>query len=82
MSRRPAVDAYDIWVDFMTMRDDGTLVAHASDVRGGRRVNVGDVVTVGSEDSKPANAQVLQVDIDGRIIVKVLDVAARFAASA
>lgn len=73
---------YDLWVDFMTMRNDGTLLAYADDLRDGLRVNVGEIVTVGSEDAIPAEAQVVQVDIGERIVVKVLAVAERFAARA
>jgi hypothetical protein len=72
----------DLWVDFMGMQDDGTLIAYADDLRDGLRVNVGEIVTVGSEDAIPAEAQVVQVDIGERIVVKVLAVAERFAARA
>jgi hypothetical protein len=70
-------------VDFMRMHDDGTLTAWADDLRPGLRVNVGDVgdvgdvVIVGSEDSVPARARVVRLDISGLIIVSVLDVAGK-----
>lgn len=76
------MDTYDVWVDFMTMDDDGTVVAHADDVRPGLRVNVGDVVGAGSEDSKTLKARVMRVDINGTVVLEVIDVARRFAARA
>lgn len=66
------MDTYDLWVDFMAMADDGTLLARTEDLREGLRVTAGDVVTVGSEDAAPAKAQVLTVDIDGTICLRVL----------
>jgi hypothetical protein len=48
-----AVATYDVWVDFMTTRNDG-----------------------------PAKATVMNVDISGAIILQMLDVAGRCAASA
>ena len=68
---------FDLWVDFMRMCDDGTLTASAENMRPGLHVNVGDVIIVGSEDSIPAEAQVVRLDISGRIVVSVLDVARR-----
>ncbi len=76
------MDAYDLWVDFMRMKNDGTLTASGSNLRPGLKVNVGDVIAVGSEDSNPAKAQVVQVDISGTIVLRVLDVAETFATSA
>lgn len=66
---------FDLWVDFMRMKNDGTLTARASNLRPGLRLNVGDVILVGGEDSIPAEAQVVRLDISGRIVVSVLDVA-------
>lgn len=65
-------DSYDLWVDFASMADDGTLWTRASNLRPGLRVSPGDVVIVGSEDAVPARAQVISVDIDGAIVVKVI----------
>jgi hypothetical protein len=59
-------------VDFMAMADDGTLLARIEDLREGLRVTAGDVVTVGSDDAVPAQAQILNVDIDGTISLRVL----------
>jgi hypothetical protein len=35
------MDNYDLWVDFMTMHDDGTIIARVSNLRGGLRVTAG-----------------------------------------
>jgi hypothetical protein len=64
-------DSYDLWVDFASMADDGTLWSQSSNLRPGLRVSPGDVVTVGSEDAVPARARVISIDIDGAIVVKV-----------
>jgi hypothetical protein len=69
--------AYDLLVDFMRMDDDGTLTARAEDLRPGLRVNIGDVIVVGSEDAIPAEAQVVRLDISGLIGLRVLDVGRR-----
>ena len=65
-------DGYDLWVDFASMADDGTLWSQSSNLRPGLRVSPGDVITVGSEDAVPAHGQVISVDINGAIVVKVV----------
>ena len=75
-------DGYDLWVDFASMADDGTLWSHSSDLRPDLRVSPGDVITVGSEDAVPARAQVISVDINGVIVVKVVGDEASIAQSA
>jgi hypothetical protein len=65
-------DSYDLWVDFASMANDGTLWTQSSNLRPGLRVVPGDVVTVGSEDAVPARARVISVDIGGATVVKVI----------
>jgi hypothetical protein len=65
-------DAYDLWVEFASMANDGTLWTQSSNLRSGLRVAPGDVVTVGSEDAVPARARVISVDIGGGIVLKVI----------
>jgi hypothetical protein len=74
-------DGYDLWVDFAGMANDGTLWSQSSNLRSGRRISPGDVITVGSEDAVPARAQVISVDIGG-IVVKVVSDEASVAQSA
>lgn len=63
---------YDLWVDFMRMRDDGRLRTRMRHAREGFVPLVGTYVVVGAEDSEPAVAQVLSVDIEGTIELRVL----------
>ncbi|MGH8974610.1 MAG: hypothetical protein ACRD0C_15595 [Acidimicrobiia bacterium] len=64
------VGAYDLWVDFASMADDGTLWSQSSNLRPGLRVTPGDVITAGSEDAVPARAQVISVE-ERAVVVKV-----------
>ena len=79
---RPMDDGYDLWVDFASMADDGTLWSQSSNLRLGLRVTPGGVITAGSEDAVPARAQVISVDINGAIAVRVVGAVASIAESA
>lgn len=63
----------DIAVDFMDMTDDRSLWARLVDVRSGFVPIAGHFVVVGDDDAEPAVAQILSVDIEGGITLKVLD---------
>ena len=63
--------SYDLWVDFASMDDDGTLWTSFANVQSGRKFFPHDIVVVGSEDARPARAEVLVVDTDG-ITLKLL----------
>jgi hypothetical protein len=64
---------YDIWVDFMTMRDDRRLWTRLRDVRSGFVPIAGQYAVVGCEDADPAVAQIISVDIERGIRLQVLD---------
>jgi len=64
---------YDIWVDFMTMRNDRRLWTRLKDARPGFVPIVGQYAVVGCEDAFPAVAQIVSVDIEGGIQLSVLD---------
>ncbi len=64
---------YDIWVDFMTMRDDRRLWTRLRDVRFGFVPIAGQYAVVGCEDADPAVAQIITVDIERGIQLQVLD---------
>jgi hypothetical protein len=64
---------YDIWVDFMTMRDDRRLWTRLRDVRSGFVPIAGQYAVVGCEDADPAVAQIITVDIERGIQLQVLD---------
>lgn len=63
---------FDIWVDFMDMRDDGRLWAFTDDAKSGFIPIAGSHVIVGCEDADPAVAKILSVDADGTIELLVL----------
>jgi hypothetical protein len=64
---------YDIWVDFMTMRNDGRIWTRMSDVRTGFVPVAGQYAVVGCEDADPAVAQIVSVDIEEGIHLRVLE---------
>ena len=64
---------YDIAVDFMDMTDDGRLWTRLSDVRRGFVPVAGQYAVVGCEDAEPAAAQIISVDIEHGITLKVLE---------
>ena len=64
--------SYDIAVDFMDMTNDGRLWTRLSDVRGGFVPVVGHYAVVGCEDAEPAVAQIVSVDAEHGIDLKVL----------
>ncbi len=66
------MDDYDIWVDFMRMRDDGSLRTRVRHARDGFVPIVGSYVVVGSEDAESSVARIIAVDIDGAIDLQVL----------
>lgn len=68
-----AEHAYDIWVDFMTMRDDGEIWTRLSDVRAGFVPIAGRYAIVGSDEADPAVAHILSVDLDDGLRLRVLD---------
>lgn len=64
---------FDIWVDFMSMTDDGGLGTRTSDVRPGFEPVPGRYAIVGSEDADPAVARIITVDVERGIQLEVLD---------
>lgn len=63
---------YDIWVDFTRMLDDGRVWSLLDDVRPGFVAIAGQYAVVGCEDAIPAVAQIITVDIEEGIQVRVL----------
>jgi len=64
---------YDIAVDFMDMTNDGRLWTRMADVREGFVPVAGQYAVVGCEDAEPAVAQIISVDIERGITLRVLD---------
>lgn len=63
---------YDLWVDFMRVRNDGRLRTRARHARKGFVPIAGHYVVVGSEDAEAAVARIVSVDADGAVEVEVL----------
>jgi hypothetical protein len=66
------MDHWDITIDYMDMHDDRRVWALLSDVRSGLVPIVGTHVVVGCEDARPSVAQILSVNIEGHIELRVL----------
>lgn len=64
--------AYDLWVDFQRMQDDGRLLARARNARAGLTITAGMHLIVGCEDAEPAVARVVSVSDDGSLELRVL----------
>ena len=62
----------DLWVDYH--RTDGAGLTHTNvrNARSGVTLVVGDFVVVGNEEADPAVAEVVMVDADGTVLVRVL----------
>ena len=63
---------HDITIDYMDMLDDGRVWALLSDAPDGFVPIVGTYVVVGCEDARPSVAQILSVNIQGHIELRVL----------
>lgn len=66
-------DEVGIAVDFMDMTSEGRLWTRLTDVRPGFVPIAGQYVVIGCEDAEPAVAQIISVDIERGITLKVLD---------
>jgi hypothetical protein len=64
--------SYDISVDFMDMTDDRRLWTRVADARPDFVPIVGQFVLAGCDDADPAVAQILSVDAEGRIELRIL----------
>lgn len=64
--------AWDLRVDFHRVDADGLTHAHVDDLSEGIEPQADDYLVVGDDDADPAVAQVVSVDADGVILVRVL----------
>lgn len=62
----------DLWVDFHRVDADGLTHAHVDDLAEGREPRTDEYLVVGDDDADPAVAQVVSVDADGVILLRVL----------
>lgn len=64
--------AWDLWVDYHRQDADGLTHAHLDDVESDVEIVPGIFVVVGNEDADPAVAEVVSIDPDGIMLVRVL----------
>ena len=63
---------WDLWADFHRVDADGLTHAHVEDASAGAVIERGRYVIVGDEDADPAVAQVVEVEANGVVLLRVL----------
>lgn len=63
---------FGLWVDYHRRDADGLTHAHVNDVESGSELVAGSVVLVGNGEGDPAVAEVVAIDDDGVVLVRVL----------
>jgi hypothetical protein len=63
---------WDLWIDYHRRDVDGFTHASSKDLAAGVGVTVGTTLTVGNEDADPAVAEVVSIDDEGVMLVRVL----------
>lgn len=63
---------FDLWVDYHRRDADGLTHAHVDDVESGRELAPGSFVIVGNAEADPAVAEVVAIEDDGVVLVRVL----------
>ena len=64
--------AWDLWVDYHRRDADGLTHAHAADVEAGLELVPGSHLIVGNNEAEPAVAEVVAVEPDGLVLLRVL----------
>jgi hypothetical protein len=67
---------WDLWIDYHRRDADGLTHASIKDVETGIDLVPGLFIVVGNEDADPAVAEVVTVEENGVVLVRVLDGAA------
>jgi hypothetical protein len=63
---------WDLWVDYHRRDGDGLTHSHLEDVESDIEIVPGAYVVVGNEEADPAVAEVVSVESDGVVLVRVL----------
>jgi hypothetical protein len=63
---------WDLWIDYHTRRQDGLTPTLARYAGPGVRLEAGTFVVVGAEDAEPAVAEVVKLEANGVVLVRVL----------
>lgn len=64
--------AWDLWVDFHRIDSDGLTHAHLKDLTRDVELHDGQYLLVGDEDADPAISQVVALQPDGEVLLRVL----------
>ncbi|MGI9053903.1 MAG: hypothetical protein ACR2HQ_14885 [Ilumatobacteraceae bacterium] len=64
--------SWDLWIDYHRRDADGLTHGNTRNARAGLALTPGAHVVVGNEDADPAVAEVVGVDEDGIVLVRVL----------
>jgi hypothetical protein len=63
---------WDLWIDYQARAADGLTPTLARFARPGVSLEVGSFVVVGADDAEPAVAEVVEVRVDGVVMLRVL----------
>ena len=63
---------WDLWVDYHRQDEDGLTHASVEDVEPGVTLTLGAHLVVGNEEADSAVAEVVSIDEDGIVLVRVL----------
>lgn len=66
------VKGFDLWLDYHRRDGDGLTHAHVDDVKAGVQLTPGSFVVVGNHEAEPAVGEIVSVDADGVVLVRVL----------
>jgi imidazolonepropionase-like amidohydrolase len=62
--------SWDLWVDYHRIDEHG--LTHTNQRNANVELRIGDFVVVGNEEADPAVAEVMAVEPDGTVLVRVL----------
>ena len=66
------MNRWDLWVDFHRTDSEGLTHAHVDDLTASAAVHAGQYLVVGDEGADPAVAQIVSVEPDGVLVLRVL----------
>lgn len=64
--------SWDLWIDYHRRDADGLTHGNARNLRAGVSVESGVHIVVGNDEAEPAVAEVVRIDDDGVVLVRVL----------
>lgn len=64
--------SWDLWVDYHRTDGDGLTHTNVRRAEQGVELRIGDLLVVGNQEADPAVAEVVSVDIEGVVLVRVL----------